>query len=206
MNDITSRSARQSPQVHPADGTTRSISPIASVPQKRALEDDHQPSIPSPLNPEFPRQRDDAPAARDRAARAKKESFKKRESKGPTITESRATPDPKSPSKQRPSEQHLAPMRYKLATPKISDFNVPQGPTFVPHHTIDGPDGQKIEFQEATDQYGTPKLAIGRNECANCFLVYSTRRTFVIPTVSQIQHSPHPNIIASRRSSHMALT
>lgn len=157
MNDAPPLSAHQSPTVHSADGTARSTSPIASVPQKRALEDDHQPSIPSPLNPEFPRQRDDAPAARDRAARAKKESFKKRESKGPNgATESRATPDPKSPSKQRPSESHLAPMRYKLAIPKIADFSVPQGPTFIPHHTIDGPDGQRIEFQEAQDQYDTP--------------------------------------------------
>lgn len=157
MNDAPPLSAHQSPTVHSADGTARSTSPIASVPQKRALEDDHQPSIPSPLNPEFPRQRDDAPAARDRAARAKKESFKKRESKGPNgATESRATPDPKSPSKQRLSESHLAPMRYKLAIPKIADFSVPQGPTFIPHHTIDGPDGQRIEFQEAQDQYDTP--------------------------------------------------
>lgn len=152
MNDIPSMSARESPHARPSDGNGRSISPVASVPQKRPLEDDHQPSAPSPLNPDFSRHRDDAPS-RDRGARAKKESFKKRDAKGPNATESRATPDPKSPSKQKPVQSHLAPIRYKLATPKITDFDVPQGPTFVPHHTIDGPDRNKIEFQEATDQY-----------------------------------------------------
>lgn len=152
MNDIPSMSARESPHARPSNGNGRSISPVASLPQKRPLEDDHQPSAPSPLNPDFPRHRDDAPS-RDRAARAKKESFKKRDAKGPSATESRATPDPKSPSKQKLVQSHLAPIRYKLATPKITDFDVPQGPTFVPHHTIDGPDRNNIVFQEATDQY-----------------------------------------------------
>ena len=161
-SDIPSLSTNQSPLAHAADGNARSISPIASIPQKRALEDDHQPSMPSPLNPEFPKQREDAPAARDRAARAKKESFKKRESKGPNgATEFRATPDPKSPSKQRPPEPHLAPMRYKLAIPKLSDFNVPQGPTFIPHHTIEATNGQRIQFQEAQDQYGPSNFEAG---------------------------------------------
>ena len=154
MNDVPSMSPRQSPHARPANGSGRSISPVASIPQKRHLEDDHHPSAPSPLNPAFPRHRDDA-TSRDRAARAKKESFKKRDAKVPNATESRATPDPKSPSKQKPVQPHLAPIRYKLATPKITDFDVPQGPTFVPHHTIDGPERNKIEFQEATDQYAS---------------------------------------------------
>ncbi|KAI9731103.1 MAG: hypothetical protein M1818_007961 [Claussenomyces sp. TS43310] len=114
-----------------------------ALPQKRVLEDDHQPAVSSPLNPSFK----DEPAAR--VARAKKESLKKREAKGGSHApeSSRATPDPKSPRKEKTT---LAPMRYKLPPPKLSDFEAPRSPVFTPHHTITTPDGT-IEFNETSE-------------------------------------------------------
>jgi COMPASS component BRE2 len=131
---------------------------MASLPQKRALEDDHQPAVSSPLNPDFKAtKQDEAPLVRERVSRAKKESLKKRESKGGSLapdTSARATPDPKSaPSKKHKTDANvLAPMRYKLPPPKPTDFEAPRGPIFVPSHTKAPPNGLEIQFNETTDQ------------------------------------------------------
>ncbi|KAF4631558.1 hypothetical protein G7Y89_g6570 [Cudoniella acicularis] len=132
--------------------------PISSIPQKRVLEDDHQPTISSPLNPDFKpaKSAEDAPLARERASRAKKESLKKRESKGGSLatdSSARATPDPKASSSQKSKakDNAPAPIRYKLPPPKISDFEAPRGPIFVPAHTKTAPDGTVIQFNETTD-------------------------------------------------------
>jgi COMPASS component BRE2 len=124
--------------------------PISSIPQKRALEDDHQPTVSSPLNPDFKASKDDVPLARERASRAKKESLKKRESKGTDST--RATPDPKaSTQKHKKNGTVLAPIRYKLPPPKITDFEAPRGPVFTLSHTkTTGP--LETQFYETTDQ------------------------------------------------------
>lgn len=134
---------------------------ITSIPQKRALEDDHQPAISSPLNPDFKPQpskhQDEAALARERAPRAKKESLKKRESKAGSIapdTSARATPDPKAATSQK-SKKHEAPpapMRYKLPPPKLTDFEPPRGPIFIQSHVKTAPDGTEIQFNETTDQ------------------------------------------------------
>lgn len=129
--------------------------PISSIPQKRALDDDHQPAVSSPLNPDFkPKTENDAPLARERASRAKKESLKKRESKaGSSAPESngRSTPDPYS-KKIKKEDNIISPMRYKLAPPRIADFEPPRGGTFVPDHTKVAPDGSLIQFNEVQDQ------------------------------------------------------
>lgn len=132
--------------------------PASSIPPKRALEDDHQPAVSSPLNPDFrpSKPQDDAPLARERASRAKKESLKKRESKGgafATESSSRSTPDPKAPStKHKRKESALAPIRYKLASPKAEDFEPPKGPIFVQAHKKTAPDGTVIQFNETAEQ------------------------------------------------------
>lgn len=130
--------------------------PITSIPQKRALEDDHLPTVSSPLNPDFKTPKDDTPLARERTSRQKKESLKKRESKGGGLnapdTSSRATPDPKSSiPKHKKSGDVLAPIRYKLPPPKITDFDAPRGPILVPSHTKVS-EGAEIQFNETTDQ------------------------------------------------------
>ncbi|KAH6716181.1 hypothetical protein DL95DRAFT_393468 [Leptodontidium sp. 2 PMI_412] len=136
------------------EATPTSSTPISSIPQKRALEDDHQPAVSSPLNPDFKsKPQDDAPLARERASRAKKESLKKRESKAGSLapdSSARATPDPKS-SKSKKTEPDLAPIRYKLPPPRSTDFEVPRGPVFIPADTRTAPDGSEIQFNETTD-------------------------------------------------------
>jgi len=128
-----------------------------SIPQKRVLEDDHQPAVSSPLNPDFKPKVEEAPLAKERASRAKKESLKKRESKGgslaPDTSSARATPDPRTVShkKKKPKEE-LAPTRYQLPPPRPSDFEVPRGPIFIPAHTKTLPDGTVIQFNETSDQ------------------------------------------------------
>ncbi|KAJ4294800.1 transcription factor, contains a PHD finger motif [Collariella sp. IMI 366227] len=84
-----------------------------------------------------------------REKRTKKDSLKKRESKGGTDS-SRATPDPKQP-KQKEAEQELAPIRYKLAQPKPTDFELSRGPVFTAHHDVQDSEGRTIEFVETSD-------------------------------------------------------
>ncbi|KAG9231689.1 hypothetical protein BJ875DRAFT_382405 [Amylocarpus encephaloides] len=132
--------------------------PASSIPQKRGLEDDHQPAVSSPLNPDFKPSKlpDDAPLARERATRAKKESLKKRESKGGSLaaeSSTRSTPDPKAPNsiKHKKKGNAPAPMRYKLPPPKATDFDPPTGPIPIQAHTKTAPDGSEIEFNEMTE-------------------------------------------------------
>jgi len=168
----------------PSREPTPSFAPsLSSIPQKRALEDDHQPAVSSPLNPDFkanasakpklelPQQQaqDDtnsnntnAPFARDRAPRAKKESLKKRESnvRGNLPESARATPDPKASAtagtpnnkKKLESSVVVTPQRFKLPPPKLSDFDAPREPIFTPSHTKTAPDGSVIQFNETSDQ------------------------------------------------------
>ncbi|KAK4683278.1 transcription factor, contains a PHD finger motif [Podospora pseudoanserina] len=140
-----------SPQ--PPRETTPSL--ISSIPQKRALPDDtHSPAVPSPLNPDGKSQKVQIqPPAEEgttmgREKRTKKESLKKRESKGATGGDSsRASPAPK--PKEQPGE--MAPLRYKLAPPKITDFDLPRGPVFTSHHEVQDSEGRSIEFYETSD-------------------------------------------------------
>ncbi|KAL1837299.1 hypothetical protein VTJ49DRAFT_4042 [Mycothermus thermophilus] len=108
------------------------------------MDDDHTPAVPSPLNPEPKKVHvDEATVTREK--RTKKDSLKKRESKG-LPDSARATPDPKP---EPPIE--LAPVRYKLAHPRPTDFDVPRGPVFTPHHEVHDPEGRTIEFCETSD-------------------------------------------------------
>lgn len=86
-----------------------------------------------------------------REKRTKKESLKKRESKGAATgpDSSRATPDP---NEREPLPAEVSPMRYKLAPPKPADFDPPRGPVFANHHVVPGPDGRDIEFFETSEQ------------------------------------------------------
>lgn len=133
-----------------------------TLPQKRALEDDHTPAVSSPLNPDAKtiqksqvqiQTPDESQAAMSREKRAKKDSLKKREAKGVAAggqDSSRTTPDPKKPD---PAGGELAPMRYLLAPPKPSDFEQSRGPAFTSHHEVQGPDGEAIEYFETSEQY-----------------------------------------------------
>ncbi|KAI0159761.1 hypothetical protein GGR57DRAFT_458616 [Xylariaceae sp. FL1272] len=142
--------------------------PATSLPQKRALEDDHVPPVSSPLNPNSldtkvvkTQAHDDVAAgmARDKPARTKKETLKKRESKaGATTDSSRATPDPKTKDKDKEKDKdkdtatsEASPLRYKLAPPKPSDFEPARGPVFAHHHDILGTEGATVQFFETSE-------------------------------------------------------
>ncbi|KAH7198083.1 uncharacterized protein B0J16DRAFT_33878 [Fusarium flagelliforme] len=136
--------------------------PLSSIPQKRALEEGrHSPVVPSPLNPEVKPADSLAPedasqAARSKSARTKKDTLKKRESKA--VESARATPDPKvKPTKQQKKQNDSSPFRYKLAPPKLSDFDPPRGPVMTTHHEITAPNGQTVEFFETSDHVSNKK-------------------------------------------------
>ncbi|KAK0701865.1 hypothetical protein B0T26DRAFT_735024, partial [Lasiosphaeria miniovina] len=143
------------------DLTPSGLAFSSAIPQKRILEDDHTPAVPSPLNPEVkpvPKVQvqapDDGSAMREK--RTKKDSLKKREAKGGAggLDSSRVTPDPKHPQHQQPKDTppgELAPMRYKLAPPKPSDFEQSRGPVFQSHHEVQDPDDRTIEFFETSE-------------------------------------------------------
>ncbi|KAK8052054.1 S.t1.c1 complex component ash2 [Apiospora rasikravindrae] len=143
------------------ESPSRASSPaVTSLPQKRALEDDHAPTVSSPLNPNPDvkltknQSQDDIPSMGP-GKRTKKESLKKRESKGVAGGDSsRATPDPKHKKEETPQPQlgsESSPLRYKLAPPKPSDFEAARGPVFTHHHAVPAPDGTSIDFYETSE-------------------------------------------------------
>lgn len=140
--------------------STPILPPSSAFAQKRTLEDDHQPAISSPLNPEFKVQKtgdETSGGIRERASRAKKESLKKRESKAGSLApegNARATTDPRASAanKKKAAINCITPLRYKIPPPKLPDFEAPRGPTLIPSHTKVAPDGVKIQFHETTDQ------------------------------------------------------
>ncbi|KAJ3553634.1 hypothetical protein NPX13_g10842 [Xylaria arbuscula] len=151
------------------------VLPVPSIPQKRSLDDDHAPPISSPLNPNpttltsssssnlnpNPQPHDDSVAmgARDKPARIKKETLKKRESKlgpgaaasagtGNGTDSSRATPDPKT---KDPIPSESSPLRYKLAPPKPADFEPARDPVFTLRNHVSAPDESRIQFFETSE-------------------------------------------------------
>ena len=138
----------------------------SSIPQKRVLiDDDHAPAVRSPLNPDSKpakastasqaHAQDDTPSMA-REKRTKKETLKKRESKGPlsAADSHRGTPEPRrKEAKDSRVGAEAYPVRVKLHGPlRPSDFDLPQGPVFRSHHKVAGPDGREIEFFETSEQ------------------------------------------------------
>lgn len=122
----------------------REASAPASVLGKRAAEDDHQPAVSSPLNPDFGQSQTNL-----RGVRSKKESLKKRESKGASLPSERATPDPK----QKPVFDPNNPPRYKLPPPMASDFKLSSGPHLTASaHVLKTYDGQEIPMYTTAEQ------------------------------------------------------
>ncbi|KAI9836093.1 MAG: hypothetical protein M1819_001707 [Sarea resinae] len=134
-------------------------SPSSSMPPKRPLDDEHIPAVSSPLNPDTapsrskPRER-----APTREQREKKESLKKRESKGASVLHDTRgiTPDTGSKRKRKgsvtaASPPALTPLRYKLPPPKLTDYDVPRAPIFTPHHAIPYPGDGEIQFYESSE-------------------------------------------------------
>ncbi|PHH88850.1 hypothetical protein CDD83_6963 [Cordyceps sp. RAO-2017] len=125
---------------------------LASIPQKRALEEGHSPAVSSPLNAEVkpfePHPPEEAPQPnRPKPSRVKKDTLKKREAKASDSHP--ATPDPKASREPKPRDS--GPLRYKLAPPKPSDFELPRGPVLTWHHHVAAPDGSNVDFFETSE-------------------------------------------------------
>ncbi|KAM0669979.1 hypothetical protein ACQRIU_000374 [Beauveria bassiana] len=133
--------------------------PLSSIPQKRAIDEVHSPARPSPLNPDVkfadpPSQTDDdGQSSRSKPSRMKKETLKKREAKGDSIP---PTPDPKAAVKET-EQSESSPLRYKLAPPKLSDFEPPRGPVLTQHHEAIMRNGDAVEFFETSDHVANKK-------------------------------------------------
>jgi COMPASS component BRE2 len=129
---------------------------LSSIPLKRTAEEAHSPAVPSPLNAEVNSNsqshlhgQDDTQQAK-KSARAKKDTLKKREAKGSDSTP--ATPDARA-AKGKTSEQAASgPLRYKLAPPKLSDFEPPRGPVLTFHHEVQTAADDPVDFYETSDQ------------------------------------------------------
>lgn len=147
----------------PGSFPAASVSPI--IPQKRVLDDDYtpRPSVPSPLNPDVSRGTPKPTSSEDMPPkRTKKESLKKRESKGGYVAEGKSSA---SESKKRDSQVHEppadVPLRYKQPPPKPGDFHPSRGPAFTHHRTVPEPNNEgAIEFYETSDQY-VPASSLG---------------------------------------------
>ncbi|TPX12005.1 uncharacterized protein E0L32_007308 [Thyridium curvatum] len=138
--------------------TPSTVPPPAAVPTPVAPVAAPAPSAPvqTPVPPPAPAAAppaDETPSMA-REKRTKKESLKKRESKGALagVDSARATPEPRRRDPRSAGGEAL-PMRYKLNGPiKPSDFDQAQGPVFRSHHEEEGPNGETIEFFEPSEQ------------------------------------------------------
>jgi COMPASS component BRE2 len=124
------------------------LSPRVVIAPRRA-DDDHAPTISSPLNPDAAtRNKQPKPIVREQ--REKKESLKKRESTAARSTAvgqqdgKSATPVP-------------SPMRYAIPSPEVSHYNAPKQVAFASHepNPIFAPDGE-TELKKSVDQYDYP--------------------------------------------------
>lgn len=126
---------------------SRSNTPSLAPPLRRPLEEDHAPTVSSPLNP------NPDPAVRSRPARAppreqreKRDTLKKREASANTRGN---TPNPKG-KQERPSAP--SPMRFSIPEPKLPDYEAPKDGIFASHepNPIFTPDGE-VELKKPVD-------------------------------------------------------
>lgn len=111
----------------PARASTPSL-----VPLKRAIEEDHAPSISSPLNPEAP-VKSRAGKGQTREQREKKDSLKKRESVGGAKTVANDHVNKKRKGNNYNVSGLPSPIRYNHALPRDSSHYMVKEPTYASH-------------------------------------------------------------------------
>lgn len=119
----------------------------SAIPTKRNFEDEHAPSVSSPLNPNAPAP---APQPKARQQREKKDSLKKRESVGGA----RATPEAGNKKRKVEDERVGAPspIRYNHELPKLSYQHTVRDQNMVSREPepLFAPNGS--ELKRSTDQ------------------------------------------------------
>ena len=145
------RMASPSPTLRSSTPTATTTTTVIPLKRPHGLEDEqHAPTISSPLNPDFASARSrKAPPAREQ--REKKESLKKREAKGGESARAH-TPDTQNhgrKTKKAPdtftNTQSL--IRYTIPMPKPYDFNPPGAPILVTSMTR-----ARRQFYESQEQ------------------------------------------------------
>lgn len=134
-----------------SEGQSPSRGSTPSIPLKRPLEDDHAPTISSPLNPNPPARSSAAPV---REQRSKKDSLKKREASESTARPS-ATDKSGKGKKKGPEDEPLAlsPLRYNHSLPTQAWQYSNKELSYVPHEAepVLAPD--RTELLKPVDQY-----------------------------------------------------
>ena len=102
----------------------QSVVPAPSIPQKRPLE--HAPVVASPLNPGI------GERAKMREPREKKATYKARGESPPPAAAAAMAPSSKKSKKPNKDTAILAPLKYTLPAPRLSDFDAPKPPQMVP--------------------------------------------------------------------------
>lgn len=128
---------------------SRGNTPSLMIPAKRALEDEHTPTVSSPLNPDAKaRPTPPKPAAREQ--REKKDSLKKRESLAGGSAKRDATPNVKPKGKGKTATFAAAgqpsPIRYNHALPREPWAYVNKDAVLLSneHHATRAPDGSQL--------------------------------------------------------------
>jgi COMPASS component BRE2 len=123
------------------------LSPRLAIPPRR-VDDDHAPTISSPLNPDAAaRNKQPKPIVREQ--REKKESLKKRESAAARSSGAGA----QHRDDARGAFEVPTPMRYTIPTPEPAHYNAPKPVVFASHepNPIFAPDGE-TELKKSVDQ------------------------------------------------------
>jgi hypothetical protein len=174
-----------------------------TVPQKRpfVLEDEqHAPTVSSPLNPDSANARTRKQPAREQ--REKKESLRKREAKGVEGTR-HATPDAQSQRKKSQKSASaasiLSPIRYKLAPPKSTDFDPPRAPVLTPTYRR-----AQRQFYESSEQY-EHRFPFGGLYIDSPEIASTTAKVSAISIALLIRHFRPLNTTAGRKPSPMGL-
>jgi hypothetical protein len=157
----------------------------------RRVDDDHAPTISSPLNPDAAaRNKQPKPIVREQ--REKKESLKKRESAAARSSgvglQQREEP--------RGASEVPMPTRYTIPTPELSHYNAPKPVVFASHepNPIFAPDGE-TELKKSVDQYGDP---FSVDPCLQ-LAVPKIKRASDTTSAWRTPRSHTSNIIANRR-------
>ncbi|KAI9891064.1 MAG: hypothetical protein M1814_003415 [Vezdaea aestivalis] len=146
----------------------REGTPNSLIPRKRSLPPDNAPAQSTPDSIEHPPPLRSVPAVKDKEAmqrekREKKDTLKKRESKGATTDAGKAVSDPISKAASKtgksrvPEVNSIKPIRYLFPKPLPSDYSEPPAPTLSLHNSK-----PRLSVNEAVTEFYEPDRVSNR--------------------------------------------